>query len=72
MHLSLIVAMDQKGLIGKESGLPWRLPADLKRFRAYTLGKPVIMGRTTFELIGRPLPGKVHKAGPFKRRRSPG
>ena len=47
--------MDRNLVIGDEKGIPWRLPADLKRFRKVTLGKPIIMGRTTFEHIGRPL-----------------
>lgn len=56
--LSLIVAMDQNRLIGNRNELPWHLSDDLKRFKAITLGKPVIMGRKTFESIGRPLPGR--------------
>jgi dihydrofolate reductase len=56
--ISLIVAMAQNGVIGRDNALPWRLPQDLKRFRAFTLGKPVLMGRKTFESIGRPLPGR--------------
>jgi dihydrofolate reductase len=58
MRVSIIAAMDQHGLIGDEAGLPWHLPRDLRRFRALTWGKPLIMGRTTFDLIGRPLPGR--------------
>lgn len=58
MRVSLIVALDRNGLIGDERGLPWRLPLDLRRFREITMGKPVIMGRTTHEHIGRPLPGR--------------
>ena len=54
--LSIIVAMDRNRLIGSNNGLPWRLPADLKHFKAITLGKPIIMGRKTYESIGRPLP----------------
>ncbi|MBU1190380.1 MAG: type 3 dihydrofolate reductase [Gammaproteobacteria bacterium] len=54
--ISIIVAMDRNRLIGSNNGLPWRLPADLKHFKAITLGKPVIMGRKTYESIGRPLP----------------
>lgn len=54
--LSMIVAMDQRGLIGKHNRLPWHLPADLKHFRRLTWGKPIIMGRKTFESIGKPLP----------------
>ena len=58
MILSLIVAMDCNRLIGRENGLPWHLSDDLKRFKAITMGKPIIMGRGTFESIGRPLPGR--------------
>ena len=58
--ISLIVAMAQNGVIGRDNSLPWRLPEDLKRFRAFTLGKPVLMGRKTFESIGRPLPGRIN------------
>jgi len=50
--------MAQNGVIGRSNSLPWRLPQDLKRFRAFTLGKPVLMGRKTYESIGRPLPGR--------------
>jgi dihydrofolate reductase len=56
--LSLIVAMDQNRLIGNRNALPWHLSEDLKRFKAITLGKPVIMGRKTFDSIGKPLPGR--------------
>ena len=56
--ISLIVAMAQNGVIGRDNALPWRLPADLKRFKAFTLGKIVLMGRKTFESIGRPLHGR--------------
>jgi dihydrofolate reductase len=58
VRVSLIVALDRGGLIGREGGLPWRLPRDLKRFQRLTLGKPIIMGRKTFASIGRPLPGR--------------
>jgi dihydrofolate reductase len=58
--ISLIVAMANNGVIGRGNALPWRLPADLKRFRSLTLGKPVLMGRRTFESIGRPLTGRVN------------
>jgi len=50
--------MDQNRLIGAENGLPWHLPADFKHFKEVTLGKPVLMGRKTFESIGRPLPDR--------------
>jgi dihydrofolate reductase len=52
--------MDRTGLIGTGSGLPWQLPTDLKRFKRLTLGKPLIMGRRTFESLGRPLPGRLN------------
>jgi dihydrofolate reductase len=58
MRISLIVAMDRNGVIGARGKLPWRLPADLKRFKAITMGRPIIMGRRTHESIGRPLPGR--------------
>jgi dihydrofolate reductase len=57
-RLSLIAAVAANGVIGSDNALPWRLPADLKRFKALTLGHPVIMGRKTHESIGRPLPGR--------------
>src|SRR5271168_5303530 len=60
MLISLIAAMDRRGLIGDETGLPWHLPMDLRRFRALTWGKPVITGSRTFELIGKPLPGRFN------------
>ncbi len=60
MSVSLIVAVADHGVIGQNNGLPWRLPADLKRFKALTLGKPIIMGRKTFDSIGRPLPGRTN------------
>ena len=47
-------------MIGRDGGLPWRIPADLKRFKAMTMGKPMIMGRKTFESFGKPLPGRRH------------
>lgn len=56
--LSLIVAVSENGVIGRDGDLPWRLSDDLKRFKAATLGKPVIMGRKTYESIGRPLPNR--------------
>lgn len=58
MRISLVAAMDRNGLIGAQGRLPWRLPADLRHFKRVTLGKPVIMGRGTWESIGRPLPGR--------------
>ena len=56
--ISLIVAMDRNRLIGRGNALPWDLPADLQHFKATTMAKPVIMGRKTYESIGRPLPGR--------------
>ncbi|MCC8364095.1 dihydrofolate reductase [Lysobacter sp. A6] len=58
MTLSLIAAIDRHRAIGKGNALPWHLPADLKRFKALTLGKPVLMGRKTAESLGRALPGR--------------
>ncbi len=58
MIISLIVAMDERGGIGKENHLPWHLPADLKRFKKLTMGHYIVMGRKTYETIGRPLPGR--------------
>lgn len=54
----LIWAMDRNGLIGKDGGMPWHLPAELQYFRKTTMGHPVIMGRKTFESLGKPLPGR--------------
>ncbi|WP_438969615.1 type 3 dihydrofolate reductase [Methylophaga sp.] len=58
MNVAIIVAMDERGLIGKENDLPWKISADLQYFRRTTMGKPIIMGRNTHESIGRPLPGR--------------
>lgn len=58
MTLALIVAVAENGVIGRDGGLPWRLSGDLRYFKAVTMGKPIIMGRKTFESIGRPLPGR--------------
>ena len=60
MKLSLIAAMADNRVIGHENRLPWHLPADLQHFKAITLGKPVLMGRKTWESIGRPLPGRTN------------
>jgi len=56
MHVSLIAALDRNFAIGKGNALPWHLPDDLKRFKALTLGKPVLMGRKTAQSLGRALP----------------
>jgi len=58
MTLALIVAAAENNVIGRNNQLPWYLPGDLQYFKAMTLGKPVIMGRKTFESIGKPLPGR--------------
>ena len=58
--ISLIVARSANGVIGRDNQLPWRLPADLQRFKSLTIGKPILMGRRTFESIGRALPGRVN------------
>jgi dihydrofolate reductase len=56
--ITLIVAVADSGVIGRDNALPWHLPEDLKRFKRLTLGKPIVMGRRTFESIGKPLPGR--------------
>ena len=60
VKLSLIVAVAENGVIGKDNDLPWKLSSDLKYFKATTMGKPIIMGRKTFQSIGKPLPGRVN------------
>ena len=60
MRLSLIVAVAQNGVIGRDNDLPWKLSGDLKRFKVVTMGKPIVMGRKTYESIGRPLPGRAN------------
>ena len=59
MKISIIVAMGANRVIGHDNRLPWHLPADLKHFRQITMGKPLLMGRRTWESIGRPLPGRI-------------
>lgn len=70
MRISLIVAVAENRTIGRDGGLPWHLPGDLRHFKALTIGRPVVMGRKTFESIGRPLPGRpnvvVSRGGMFK------
>ncbi|QXQ08374.1 dihydrofolate reductase [Sphingosinicellaceae bacterium] len=58
--ISLVVARADNGVIGRDNALPWRIPADLAHFKRLTMGKPIIMGRRTFESIGRPLPGRLN------------
>ncbi|KAF1686530.1 diacylglycerol kinase [Pseudoxanthomonas broegbernensis] len=60
MRVCLIAALDRNGAIGRGNDLPWRLPDDLKHFKALTLGKPVLMGRRTAESLGRALPGRAN------------
>jgi len=58
--VSIIAAMDRNRLIGNKNQLPWYLPADLAHFKQVTMGKPIIMGRKTYDSIGRPLPGRTN------------
>ncbi len=58
MIISMIVAMAKQRIIGKDNEMPWHLPADFNWFKRCTMGKPIVMGRKTFESIGRPLPGR--------------
>ena len=60
MRVSLIWAMADNGVIGRDNGLPWRLPVDMKHFMTTTLGKPVVMGRKTLESMKSPLPGRTN------------
>lgn len=60
MRISLVVAVAENGVIGSDNDLPWRLKGDLKHFKATTMGKPIIMGRKTYDSIGRPLPGRTN------------
>ena len=57
---SLIVAVSENGIIGKDNDMPWKISSDLQYFKKVTMDKPVIMGRKTFESIGKPLPGRVN------------
>ena len=58
MSIIMVAAVAKNGVIGKDGDLPWRIPSDLKYFKALTTGKTVIMGRRTFEEVGRPLPNR--------------
>ena len=58
MRLTIVAALADNGVIGRAGTLPWHLPDDLRRFKALTMGRPILMGRRTFESIGRPLPGR--------------
>jgi dihydrofolate reductase len=59
-RITLVVAVARSGVIGQDGALPWHLPDDLRRFKALTMGKPILMGRRTWESIGRPLPGRTN------------
>lgn len=59
-RIAFVVARDRNGVIGKGGALPWRLPDDMKHVRALTIGKPLIMGRRTYESIGKPLPDRTN------------
>jgi len=58
MKISMIAAMAENRVIGKDNKMPWHLPEELGHFKRITMGKPIVMGRNTFESIGRPLPGR--------------
>ncbi len=58
MHIAAIVAMSENRVIGRHNQIPWRLPADLRHFKQVTMGKPILMGRKTYESLGRALPGR--------------
>ncbi len=60
MYISIIAAMDRNHLIGNNNQLPWHLPADFAHFKSTTMGKPIVMGRKTYESIGKPLPGRTN------------
>ncbi|MFU8896085.1 MAG: dihydrofolate reductase [Gammaproteobacteria bacterium] len=59
-EITLVAAVADNGVIGAEGGMPWHLPADLAHFKKLTMGKPVLMGRLTFDSIGKPLPGRLN------------
>lgn len=60
LRLAIMVAAAENGVIGRNNALPWHLPGDLQYFKRVTMGKPILMGRKTFESIGRPLPGRTN------------
>lgn len=60
MRLSLIAAISENRVIARGGEIPWRIPADMKYFKATTMGKPIIMGRKTFDTLGKPLPGRFN------------
>ncbi|MBX3533550.1 MAG: dihydrofolate reductase [Xanthobacteraceae bacterium] len=59
LPLVLVVAVAENGVIGRDQQLPWRIPGDMKHFKAVTMGKPMVMGRKNYDSIGRPLPGRT-------------
>ena len=59
-EIVLVLARADNGVIGKDGGIPWRIPADMRHFKQLTMGTPMIMGRKTFESLGKPLPGRRH------------
>jgi dihydrofolate reductase len=60
IRIALVAAVARNGVIGRDGEMPWRLSTDLKRFKRLTMGAPVVMGRKTFEAIGKPLPGRIN------------
>ncbi len=60
IKLCLIVAITENGVIGKDNDMPWKISSDLQYFKKITMGRPIIMGRKTYQSIGRPLPGRVN------------
>jgi dihydrofolate reductase len=60
IELAIVVAAARNGVIGRANAMPWHLPQDLRHFKRVTMGKPIVMGRKTFESIGKPLPGRVN------------
>lgn len=60
MKITLVAAVAENRVIGKDGGLPWRLPDEMAHFRRVTMGKPIVMGRATWESLGRPLPGRLN------------
>lgn len=59
-RLAIIVAVAENGVIGRDNGLPWKISEDMRHFKGVTMGKPVVMGRKTYESIGKPLPGRLN------------
>jgi dihydrofolate reductase len=60
VKLAMIAAVAENGVIGREGGIPWRIPSDMAFFRRTTMGKPIIMGRKQYESVGKPLPGRTN------------